>query len=155
MGDPPVLNPRFMLKTPLSQLLIAGSGMPVAGLPHLERLMPILASQATAGGLSFPLPVIWAYELVSGALITGRAAPGAVVVGELGLEEWGRAHRYRAWTRADSDGRWRMRVAVPSGWSTPTIRTGPCWRITQGAAAAVEVVVPENAVRSGLEITLP
>ncbi len=48
-----------------------------------------------------------------------------------------------------------MRVAVPSGWSTPTIRTGPAWRITQGTAAAVEVAVPEEAVRSGREIALP
>ncbi len=155
VGDPPVLNPSFMRKTPLSQLLIAGSGMPGAGLPHLERLMPIHASKVTAGGLSFPLPVVWTFERVAGARIAGRAGPGDLVVGEIDLEEWGRAHRYRAWTRAGPDGRWRMRVAVPSNWSTHTLRTGPAWRITQGTAGTVEVAVPEEVVRSGLEIVVP
>ena len=155
VGDPPVLNPRFMRRTPLSQLIIAGSGMPGAGLPHLERLMPIHASKVTAGGLSFPLPVVWAYALVPGARIGGRAGPGDLVLGEIGLEEWGREHRYRAWTRADPDGRWQLRVAVPTSLTTPTLRTGPVWRITQGTAGAVEVVVPEEAVRSGRAIALP
>jgi hypothetical protein len=48
-----------------------------------------------------------------------------------------------------------MKVAVPSGWSTHTIRTGTAWRITQGSAEAVEVVVSEEAVRQGLEIAVP
>ena len=155
VGDPPALNPRFMRKTPLSQLLIAGSGLPEAGLPHLERLMPILASQATAGGLSFPLPVIWVFELVPGATISGSAAPGALVVGELGLEEWGRPHRYRAWTRADADGRWALRVAAPSGFVGHALRTGRAWRITQGDGGAVEVAVPEATVRAGGVVTAP
>jgi hypothetical protein len=154
-GDPPVLNPRFMTRTPLSQLLIAGSGMPGAGLRHLERLLPIDASKVTAGGLSFPLPVVWTYELVAGARIAGRAGPGDLVVGEIGLEERGRAHRYRAWTRADPEGRWELRVAVPSGFSTQTIRTGPAWRITVGDGPAVAAEVPEGAVREGRAIDLP
>jgi asparagine N-glycosylation enzyme membrane subunit Stt3 len=154
-GDPPVLNPRFMRKTPLSQLLIAGSGMPGAGLPHLERLLPVDASKVTAGGLSFPLPVVWTYQLVPGARIAGRAGPGDLVIGELGLEEWGRKHRYRAWTRAGPDGQWQLRVAVPSGWSAHTIRTAPAWRITQGDGRAVDVEVSEAAVRGGSTIALP
>lgn len=155
VGDPPALNPRFMRKTPMSQLLIAGSGLPEAGLPHLERLMPILASQATAGGLSFPLPVIWAFELVPGATITGNAVPGALVVGELRLEEWGRAHRYRAWTRAGADGRWSLRVAVPSGYVGHALRTGRAWSITEGDGATVEVEVPESMVRAGGQVVAP
>jgi hypothetical protein len=144
-----------MKKLPLSQLLIAGSGLPGAGLPHLERLMPVFASQVVAGGLSFPLPVVWTYELVAGATLSGRADPGTVILGELELTERGREHRYRAWTTAGPQGSWRMRVAVPSGWSTHTIRTGAAWRITRGAAATVEVVVPETAVRRGQEIAVP
>jgi len=155
LGNPPALNPRFMKKLPLSQLLIAGSGLPGAGLPHLERLMPVFASQVVAGNLSFPLPVVWTYELVAGATLSGRAGPGTVVVGELELTERGRPHRYRAWTTSGPQGAWRMRVAVPSGWSTHTIRTGPAWRITRGTAETVEVVVPEAAVRLGLEIAVP
>ena len=155
VGTPPGLNPRFMKKLPMSQLLIAGSGLPAADLPHLERLMPVFASQVVAGGLSFPLPVVWTYELVAGATLSGRAGPGTLVVGELQFTERGREHRYRAWTTAGAQGSWRMRVAVPSGWSTHTIRTGPAWRITQGSAGTVEVAVPEAAVRQGQEIAVP
>jgi hypothetical protein len=154
-GDPPQLNTKFMRRTPMSQLLIAGSGLPVVQLPHLERLMPIRASQAVAGGLSFPLPIVWTYELVTGAQLTGKAAPGTVVVGEIGLEEWGRAHRYRAWTVAGQDGRWRLAVALPSGFLTHTIRTSEAWRITAGNAPPLDLVVPEAAVREGREIAVP
>ena len=154
-GDPPALNVKFMRRTPMSQLLIAGSGLPAAQLPHLERLMPVRASQAVAGGLSFPLPIVWTYELVPGARITGQAAPGAMVVGEIGLEEWGRAHRYRAWTVAGQDGRFVLAVALPSGFLAHTIRTAPTWRITAGDAPPVDLAVPEEAVREGREIPVP
>jgi hypothetical protein len=136
-------------------LLIAGSGLPGAGLPHLERLMPVFASQAVAANLSFPLPVVWTYELVVGATLSGRAGPGSVVIGELQFTERGREHRYRAWTTSGPQGTWRMRVAVPSGWSTHTIRTGSAWRITRGAEDIVEVPVSEEAVRQGQEISVP
>lgn len=155
VGNPPGLNPGFMKKMALSQLLIAGSGLPSAGLPHLERFMPIFASQAVAGNLSFPLPVLWTYELVAGATLTGRADPGMVIIGELQFTERGREHRYRAWTTAGPKGTWQMRVAVPSRWSTHTIRTGPAWRITRGTEDIVEVPVSEEAVRQGLEIAVP
>jgi hypothetical protein len=155
IGDPPGLNPAFMRRTSMSQLLIAGSGMPEERLPHLERLMPIFASRATARGLSFPLPVVWTYELVAGAVLTGDAAPGTLVAGELGLVEWGRAHRYRAFTRAGADGRFQLRVPLPSGFSTPTLHTGPAWRITVGDGRAVDVDVPEAAVRGGSTVAVP
>ncbi len=154
-GDPPVLNLRYMRGTPLSQLLIAGSGLPSVGVPHLERLMPVAASEVVAEKLSFPLPVVWAYELVPGARVVGQGDPGGLVAGEIEFHEWGRPHRYRAWTRADGAGRWELRVAVPSGFSTHTIRTGPAWRITQGDGRVVDVAVPETAVRGGLAIPLP
>ncbi len=99
--------------------------------------------------------MVWTYELVAGATLSGRADPGTVIVGELQFTERGREHRYRAWTTSGPQGTWRMRVAVPSGWSTHTIRTGPAWRITRGTAEAVEVVVPEAAVRLGQEIAFP
>lgn len=154
-GDPPVLNLRWMKATPLSQLLIAGSGLPSVEVPHLERLMPVAASEAVAGGLSFPLPLVWAFELVPGARITGRAGPGDLVTGEIGLREWGRPHRYRAWTRADGEGRFILRVAVPTGFGSQAIETGASWRITAGDRPPVEIEVPERAVRRGLEVPLP
>jgi hypothetical protein len=155
VGDPPGLNPSFMRKMALSQLLIAGSGLPDADLPHLERLMPIFASEAVAGNLSFPLPVLWTYELVPGATLTGQAAPGTRVLGEIELNERGRPHRYRAWTTAGPGGDWKMKVAVPSGLATQTVRTGPAWRITLGDGRVVDVDVPEAAVRGGSTVAVP
>jgi hypothetical protein len=85
----------------------------------------------------------------------GKAAPGARVVAEIELVEWGRPHRYRAWTVAGPDGRWTLRVAVPSGLAVRSIRTGPAWRVAAGDAPPVPVVVPERAVREGLSVGVP
>jgi hypothetical protein len=154
VGNPRVLNPEYMLRMPLSQLLIAGSGLPAPGLPHLERLMPVFASRSVAGQLGFPLPVVWTYERVAGAVLHGRAAPGTQVVAEIQLVEWGRPHRYRAWADAGADGTWRIRVALPSGFYRPTLRSGPAWTVDLGERK-VDVEVPEEAVRAGREIAVP
>jgi hypothetical protein len=154
VGNPRVLNPEYMLAMPLSQLLIAGSGLPGPGLPHLEHLMPVFASRAVAGQLGFPLPVVWTFERVAGAVLAGQAAPGTQVVAEIQLVEWGRPHRYRAWTDAGADGSWRIRVALPSGLFRSTLRSGPAWTVDVGGGHKVEVEVPEEAVRSGREIAV-
>ena len=154
IGNPGVLNPEYMLRMPLSQLLIAGSGLPAPGLPHLERLMPVFASRSVAGQLGFPLPVVWTYERVAGAVLRGRAAPGTPVVAEIQLVEWGRPHRYRAWADAGADGTWRIRVALPSRFHRPTLRSGPAWTVDLGERK-VDVEVPEEAVRAGREIAVP
>jgi len=154
-GDPLVLNPAFMVEAPLAALIVAGSGLPGPGVRHLRHLMPVFASPGIHRLASFPLPLAWTYERVAGAELAGRAAPGTRVVAEIPLVEWGRPHRYRAWTDAVADGTWRMRVALPSGFWRPTLHSGPAWTVDVGEAGSVQMQVPEAAVREGRRIEVP
>jgi hypothetical protein len=151
-GTPPGLNPAYMRAMPLSQLLIGGSALPGIDLPHLERLLPVHASETVARNLGTPVPVLWAYERVPGAVLAGRGSPGERVVGEIQLVEHGRPHRYRAWTRVGDDGLWKMRVALPSAFRRTTLRSGSSWTVGIGSAPPLDVAVPETAVRGGSTI---
>ncbi len=95
------------------------------------------------------------YELVPGALIRGRAAPGARV--ELELAVWSnrlRAFAYRSAARADAAGSYRFRVPYANGGEPGAVRTAPAYRLRCGDAVA-EVRVPESAVVSGAELAGP
>ena len=148
------LNPEFMRTRPLAPLLVAGSGTPGLGVKHLEHLMPRHASAATVPGLGFPLPLLWTYEHVAGARLRGVAARGARVVAELPFHEHGRRHVYRAWTDAAADGGWELVVPLPTALLRPGFRTAPRWSVAAGRAA-VQVEVPEGAVRAGKVIPVP
>ncbi len=95
------------------------------------------------------------YELVPGARIRGRAAPGARV--ELELTVWSnrlRAFAYRSAARADAAGSYRFRVPYAIGGEPGAVRTAPAYRLRCGDAVA-EVHVPESAVLSGAELAGP
>jgi asparagine N-glycosylation enzyme membrane subunit Stt3 len=141
-------DPRWLRETPSAPLLIGGSGVPALGVRHFGRLLPAAASTRIVGGLKRPLPVTWLYEVVAGAELTGQGPPGARVVLEIPLREHGRPHTWRAWADAGPDGRWRMRVALPTDLSTPTIQTGQgALRVGDRPARSFEV--PEATVRAG------
>ena len=142
---------RWLRGTPSAPLLIGGSGVPALGVRHFGRLMPILAATRTVAGLNSPLPVIWLFEVVAGAEVTGRAPAGARVVLEIPLREHGRPHTWRAFADAGSDGRWMMRVPLPTDLATSTVTTGPGWLRVEGRAP-IQVLVAEQAVRSGATI---
>jgi hypothetical protein len=146
-------SPAWLSQIPSAPLLIGGSGVPALGVRHLERLLPVFASTRTVGGIDGPLPVLWTYEVVTGARLTGRAHPGARVVLEIPLEEHGHPHTWRAFADAGGDGRWSMTVPLPTDLAAPTVvtRTG---RLRVAGAAAGAVEIPEAAVRSGAEIAL-
>jgi hypothetical protein len=147
-------DPRWLQGTPSAPLLIGGSGIPGLGVGHFGRLMPILASTRTVVGLKSPLPVLWLYEVVAGAEVTGRGPPGSRVVLEVPLREQGRPHTWRAWTETGPDGRWRMRVPLPTDLSTPTIQTSAGQlRVGDGAARPIEIT--ESTVREGGVIAAP
>lgn len=141
-------EPRWLAQVGSAPLLIGGSGVPDLGVRHFERLMPVFASTRAVGGLSAPLPVLWTYQLVEGARVEGRAAPGARVVLEIPLEEHGRPHTWRAFADAGPDGRFTLRVPLPTDLATPTVRTGPGTLRRPGAPPA-PLAVPEAAVREG------
>jgi asparagine N-glycosylation enzyme membrane subunit Stt3 len=147
-------DPRWLLGTPSAPLLIGGSGVPALGVRHFERLMPIVASTRTVGGLKSPLPVIWLFELVAGAKLTGQAPPGARVVLEIPITEHGRPHTWRAWADAGPDGRWQMMLPLPTDLSTRTIRTA-MGRLRVGDGAARPIEITESTVREGGVIAAP
>ncbi|MCK7518866.1 MAG: hypothetical protein MZV64_14640 [Ignavibacteriales bacterium] len=109
--------------------------------------MPVFASTRTVGGIDDPLPVLWTYEVVAGARLEGRAAPGTRAVLEIPLAEHGRPHVWRAFADAGADGRWSLVVPVPTDLATATIATGGAPRV--GDAPASPISVPEAMVRAG------
>jgi asparagine N-glycosylation enzyme membrane subunit Stt3 len=146
------LDAVYMRGVPLAPAILGGSGVPDAGIRHLEHLLPRFASLQTARELPFVVPVLWTFELVEGARLGGTAAPGERVVLELDLRERMRSHVWRAWTTAGADGRWALTVPLPTGYAQPTLATGPIARLRVGGAEPVPVKIPEAAVRSGAEV---
>jgi hypothetical protein len=139
---------RWLQAVPSAPLLIGGSGVPGLGARHFGHLLPVFASTRTVLGLGSPLPVIWIFEVVAGARLAGRAAPGARVVLEIPLLEHGRRHTWRGWADAGPDGRWAMAVPVPTDLAAGTVASGPGLLRVPGAPAR-PLAVPEAAVRQG------
>ena len=150
-----LLAPDRMRALPMSPVVIAGSGVPEAGVPHLPHLMPIFASEQITPGLAFALPALWGYERVAGARLVGTSAPGARVVVELPFVERRRPHVYRAWADAGADGRWQAIVPLPTGLARTSLRSSDLAAVRAGAGAALRLSIPEDAVRHGATISVP
>ncbi len=148
------LGRAYLRAMPLSPLLLAGSGVPALDVRHLSRLMPRFASAQRVPGISFALPVLWVYERVAGARLSGTAAPGSRVIAELTFREHGWPHTYRAWTDAGDDGRWDLVVPLPTDFARPTLWAGSRWQVRVGGGVPVPVAVPESAVRGGSRIAV-
>ncbi len=147
-------DPRWLRGAPSAPLLIGGSGVPALDVRHFGRLMPILAATRTVQGLRSPLPVIWLYEVVAGAELTGRAPRGSRVVLEIPLREHGRPHTWRAFADAGPDGRWQLRVPLPTDLATRTIQTAP-GRLRVGNGPERPIEIAESMVRSGGTVAAP
>jgi hypothetical protein len=132
-----------------SPLVIGGSGIPGAGVHHLEHLMPVFATVQLTPGLEFPLPELWVYERVTGARIRGTAPAGARVLAALEFKEQARPHTWRAWVDAGADGAFELVVPFPSALVRGTVAAAPRWSVHVDGGPPVEVDVPESAVRSG------
>jgi asparagine N-glycosylation enzyme membrane subunit Stt3 len=150
------LDAVYLRGVPLSAAILGGSGLPDAGVHHLEHFMPRFASLEVAAQLPFAVPVLFTFERVEGAELRGRAPAGARVVLELDLTERGRRHVWRAWTEAGKDGRYAMRVPLPTGLDRPTLSTGPSARL-KALGATISLQVPEQAVLGGstIEVDAP
>ena len=89
------------------------------------------------------------FEIVPGAAVRGRAAPGAVVEAQLPLDdEDGRRFEYRVLTRADAEGRYRIRVPYPSGEFPGRYRAAGPYRL-QSEGRNAPLAVSEAQVREG------
>lgn len=94
------------------------------------------------------------FEVVPGAVIRGRAAPGSVVALRLGVfTNRGRKVFYRTRAVADVTGEFRVRVPYATGSEAPSLRTAPLYRLScrdevRGVAVAEQDVAEGRAVTS-------
>jgi hypothetical protein len=112
--------------------------------------------------LVFETPVarkgVWhlmVYEVVPGARIDGRAAPGAVVEAELSVfsAERGEPLPWRGWVIATERGEFHLRVPYAND-AKGSVRTGPHYRLRCGGDSAV-VSVSEEVVQAGSVVPGP
>ncbi len=95
------------------------------------------------------------YEHVAGARLEGRAVPGAEVRASLDLESnRGRAFRYAARTRADAEGRYRLRVPHATRHGPASVRSRGPYRIESGGRSVL-VEVDEADVTGGRAVAIP
>lgn len=135
---------------PLSPLILGGTALPRHGVPHIEHLWPRAAAANDVRGLPFSVPVAWLYERVEGARLEGQSAPDATIELRAALGVDPRTFPWSATTTADAEGRWSMRIPVPTGSAGP-LPTSARHEVSVGAQV-VEIEVPEVAVRQGLRI---
>lgn len=100
-------------------------------------------------------PIYKVYELVRGAEIVGRAAPGASIELRAGVStNRGRRFFYERRIRAGSDGSWRVRVPYATVGGPEALRVAPRYRVKCGDEVR-GVVVSEDAVRRGAVVVGP
>ncbi|MGB8930390.1 MAG: STT3 domain-containing protein, partial [Anaeromyxobacteraceae bacterium] len=147
-----VMDLEAMKSAPLSPLLIGGSGIPGAGLKHLERLMPVFGTTDQIAGLAFPLPALWVYERVPGAKLVGSAPAGARVVATLRFREQGRPHAWKAFADTGADGAFELIVPFPTGLLRPAVDSDRRYALSVNDGPPTEAEVPESAVRAGATV---
>jgi hypothetical protein len=148
------VSARWLQEVRSAPLLLAGSGVPTAGVRAFAHLMPVFASTRTVGGIDGDLPVLWMYQVVRGARLSGRVAPGARVVLEIPITEHGRTHPWRTFTDAGPDGRFGLTVPLATDLASPALSTAP-GRLLVGAGPPLPIAIPERAVRAGEEVAVP
>lgn len=95
------------------------------------------------------------FEVVQGAVLEGRAGPGAVIQMKLDLVTgFGRTITHLLETRADDRGQYSFPVTHPTGVARGAIRTGEHYELRSGVNLA-QVTVDERAIRTGATVTVP
>ena len=95
------------------------------------------------------------FEVVAGAVVTGRAAPGRVVEVSLALRtNRGRSVRYQTRVAADTQGRYRVRLPHATAGGPEGLKAAPFYRFACGDDVG-GLQVGEPAVQQGLELRGP
>jgi len=147
-----MVNPLFLQALPLAGTVIGGSGLPGYDVRHLEHLRPMFASSRKVGGVTEAVPVLWAFERVRGAEVQGVNRPGARVVARLAMSVHGTPVRWEGWTDADPDGRFSLRLPVPTGWRKNGLEMAAGYELLQDDHLLGHVAVPLDAVQLGSTI---
>jgi asparagine N-glycosylation enzyme membrane subunit Stt3 len=123
--------------------------------PALQRHRLVYESRLWGSEPAANPPLFRIFEHVTGARIRGRAAPGAPVEVRLALRS-GRPRElwYRARARADAAGRFSLRVPYATQGAPRGVRVAGAYTLVCGGVESA-VVVPEAAVRDGLEVAAP
>ena len=124
-------------------------------LPALERHRLVFESEGLRWTDAGAEPVYKVFELVGGAVLAGRAAPGAHIEVSLDVEtNRGRRFVYRSRAIADDAGGYRARVPYATSGGPAGVRVEPRYQLRCGGELA-GVAVPEDAVRRGHTLTAP
>jgi asparagine N-glycosylation enzyme membrane subunit Stt3 len=134
----------------------AGEGS-LAGreLPALERHRLVYESTLQLA-LAPDAPAFYkVFEHVAGARVEGLAPPHTRVDASLALRtNRGRELVTRSSTRADAEGRYRLRLPYSNRDEPPSVRTAPAWELACENERAT-LVVEERQVRSGAALAGP
>jgi len=146
-----VLNAALFRARPLAVLALGGSGNATTGVRHLEHLRPRFADQGRLESVSSPLPGVWVFERVQGAVLEGEAPDGTVVTADLGLLHNSGRRSWQGWTRA-TGGRWAMRVPLATAGVDDGVHTGDRYLLRAGPTLRGEAFVTERDVHTGRTI---
>jgi hypothetical protein len=144
----------YFRAVPLGVMVLGGTALPELGVPHLERLCPRSAGSEFAP-LDVPVPRLWVFERVEGAILEGHARPGSRVVIELLLRHAAGIVSYFAFTETDRSGAFSIRFPVPTRMVTSTLQTGNRLHVRREASAVTDLELPEAAVLSGAHVAVP
>jgi asparagine N-glycosylation enzyme membrane subunit Stt3 len=102
-------------------------------------------------------PAYKVFELVRGAVLAGRAAPGARIEVRLGVEtNRGRRFAWASHAIADAAGGYRVRVPYATSGGPAGVRVAAAYELRCGdEEAGGTVAVPEAAVRGGDTLAAP
>jgi asparagine N-glycosylation enzyme membrane subunit Stt3 len=136
--------------------LQAGLGYEIPALEHHRLIWYRHSGDGFEVSPQVPGFELGVFEIVAGARVVGRAAPGARVVARLPLRtESRRPHVHRAATRADEAGRFELILPYPTDrpFSSAVHAKGP-WQL-ESAGRTVRLELAEDAVQSGATVAAP
>ena len=121
--------------------------------PALERHRLVYETPGKPVGTG--RPGFKVFERVAGAVLAGRAPPGARVEASLPLRtNTGRDLIWAGSSSADAEGRFRLRVPYATQGAPPSVTPAPRVQL-EAAGRRAAVAVPEAAVQEGLRVVAP
>jgi asparagine N-glycosylation enzyme membrane subunit Stt3 len=124
-------------------------------LPALERHRLVFESRGRDFRDAKAPPAYKLFEVVAGAEVEGRAAPGrAIDVGLYVTSNRGRRFLYDTQVVADAEGRYRVRLPYATTGGPPALKTSPFYRFSCGGEVQ-GMFVDEQDVQAGRELQGP